>query len=153
MRDTLIVLLFPLFFLAIGLLPVKLWRRKPMCDNMYPAWSPLSAGEFRGYVQDAMNQFGSIQKTLAQIGKIMAASQSDIDALTTAVNDLATTVAADDSALNTAVTAIQAELDALKAQGVDVSNLQTAVTSAQSAVSDLGTAVSGVQSLVPPATS
>lgn len=123
-----------------------------MCgDDMYPAWSPLSAGEFRGYVQDAMNQFATIQKTLAQIGKAMA-TQADIDALTSAVNDLATTVAADDSALNTAVTAIQAELNSLKAQGVDVSNLQTAVTGAQSAVADLGTAVSGVQALVPPAT-
>lgn len=118
----------------------------------FPAWSPLSAGEFRGVMTDLLNRLSTVEQTLLQMGIKMAASQSDIDALTQAVNDLAAAVSADDAALKTAVAGIQAELDALKAQGVDVSAAQAAVVAAQSAVADLGESVGSVSALVPPAT-
>jgi hypothetical protein len=50
------------------------------------------------------------------------ATQSDIDALTTRLTELGTTLTADDSA-------IQAELARLAAQGVDVTALSDAVDS------------------------
>lgn len=65
-------------------------------------------------------------------------SQADVDALTTAVENLNTQLTAADSA-------IQQEISTLQGQGVDTTNLQ-------SAVSDLSNAVAATQALVPPAT-
>ncbi len=65
----------------------------------------------------------------------MAASQADIDAITTGLQGLS-------SALSDDTAAIQQEIQTLAAQGVDVSGLQAAV-------SDLSGKVDGVTALVP----
>jgi ABC-type xylose transport system substrate-binding protein len=69
---------------------------------------------------------------------IKMATQADIDALTTQLATLSTTLTADDGA-------IQAAIAALSAQGVDV-------TALQAAVSTLSSAVDATTALVPAAT-
>jgi hypothetical protein len=66
-----------------------------------------------------------------RITQMAHANQQDIDALTAAVNQVATD-------LETAKTSLQAEIDALAAQGVDVTALQAAVAPLDSSVQALG---------------
>ena len=79
-------------------------------------------------IDDLNAAVATINERLTQMAH---ANQQDIDALTAAVNQ----VAAD---LATAQTTLQAEIDALAAQGVDVTALQAAVAPLDASVQALG---------------
>jgi hypothetical protein len=95
----------------------------------------------------------AIEQKLTQIGAHMA-TQADVDALTTAVDTLVTSLTADDSALQAAVAGIAAEIAALQQQNpaLDISALQSSVAGAQAAVTQISTDATSVQALIPPVT-
>lgn len=88
-------------------------------------------------VDDLNNAVATLNTRITQI---MAATQQDIDNLTTQVNQVA-------SDLSAAQTKLQAEIDSLSAQGVDVTALQSAVNPLDAAVVALG----NLQPTPPPA--
>jgi hypothetical protein len=72
-----------------------------------------------------------VQSLQRRLTKMADATQADIDALTAEVNQVATD-------LGDAQSKLQAEIDALAAQGVDVTALQAAVQPLDGAVQALG---------------
>jgi deoxyribodipyrimidine photolyase-like uncharacterized protein len=84
-----------------------------------------------------------------RISAMAEANQADIDQLTADVQGVVTTVQQVAADVATARSTLQAEIDQLAGQGVDVSNLQAADQQLKDAVSPLDSAVNDLGNLKP----